>query len=147
MSRPTEETHKHLEKLFRAPRVSVQAAAEKYAEKFRTWGLASVPALELVSVQDLIAAGVSVGHALTLHATINVQQEEMTVAPVQQAVPIQHSTVRAVAVTDFPELGDVGYPTHTSWRSWHPHFVAHSRSRVDPLVHNAMRALLKKSLV
>ena len=27
-----------LEKLFRAPRVSVQAAAEKYAAKFKAWG-------------------------------------------------------------------------------------------------------------
>ena len=64
-----------LTKLFKAPRVSVQAAAEGYAAKFRTWGLASVPALELVAVQDLITAGVPFGHALTLHAAINVQQE------------------------------------------------------------------------
>jgi hypothetical protein len=132
-----------LAKLFRAPRVSVQAAAEGYAEKFRAWGLASVPALELVAVQDLITAGVPFGHALTLHAAINVQQEMIQTAPVQQAVPLQQRNVRAAAVTDFPELGDVGYPTHTSWRSWHPQFVAHSRSRIDSLVHEAMRALIK----
>ena len=132
-----------LTKLFKAPRVSVQAAAERYAVKFRTWGLVSVPALELVAVQDLITAGVHLGHALTLHAAINVQQEIIQIAPVQQAVPLQQRNARAAAVTDFPELGDGGYPTHTSWRSWHRQFVAHSRSRIDSLVHDAMRALNK----
>ena len=112
------------EKLFRAPRVSVQAAAERYAEKFRTWGLASVPALELVSVQGLIAAGVPVGHALTLHATINVQQEEMTVAPVQQAVPIQHSTVRTAAVMwDTRPTRAGGRGIRILWRTKDPEWI------------------------
>ena len=46
-----------LMKLFKPPRVSVQAAEEDYAAKFRTWGLTSVPALELATVPILVTAG------------------------------------------------------------------------------------------
>jgi hypothetical protein len=55
-----------LMKLFKSPRISVQAAAAGYAAQFRTWGLASVPALELVTVADMVTAGVPIGHAITL---------------------------------------------------------------------------------
>ena len=98
-----------LMKLFKPPRVSVQAAEEDYAAKFRTWGLASVPALELATVANMVAAGVPIGHALTLHSAIHVKQQ----VQVQQqntdttlAQPRQNT--RAASVAEFPGLGELG---------------------------------------
>ena len=134
-----------LMKLFKSPRVSVQAAAAGYAAQFRTWGLASVPALELVTVADMVTAGVPIGHAITLRAAMHVKQLQVVQQLQEQAATIiqPQQSARAAAVADFPGLGELGWPTQTSWRGWSPLFTAHCRSRIDPQVHAVMRAVLK----
>ena len=98
-----------LMKLFKSPRVSVQAAAAGYAAQFRTWGLASVPALELATVANMVAAGVPIGHALTLHSVIHVtQQVQQPNTDTTLAQPRQNT--RAASVADFPGLGELGWP-------------------------------------
>ena len=134
-----------LVKLFKTPRVSVQAAAAGYAAQFKTWGLASVPALELVAVTDLVTAGVPIGHAITLHAAMHVKQLQVVQQLQEHATTLTQprQNTRAASVADFPGLGELGWPTQTSWRGWSPLFTAHCRSRIDPQIHAAMRAVLK----
>ena len=133
-----------LMKLFKPPRVSVQAAEEDYAAKFRTWGLASVPALELATVANMVAAGVPIGHALTLHSAIHVKQQVQVQQQNTDTTPAQpRQNTRAASVAEFPGLGELGWPTQTSWRGWSPLFTAHCRSRIDPQIHAAMRAVIK----
>ena len=82
--------------------------------------------------------------ALTLHSAIHVKQQ----VQVQQqntdttlAQPRQNT--RAASVADFPGLDELGWSTQTSWWDWSPLFTAHCRSRIDPQIHAAMRAVIK----
>ena len=52
-----------LRTLLVAPALSVQAAANDYAEQLRQAGFASVQALENLVVSDLVALGIVPGHA------------------------------------------------------------------------------------
>ena len=124
-----------------SPVISVQAEKKKYHELLRDNGYVSVPALQRLTAEKLVAMGVTMGHADLVLAALFVQDDNG--APAEGGSSAERAPRSVAKLGNFPGLGVTNYPTASAFRLYKPKLTAHMRHYVSGGYMRRMLAVLK----